>query len=337
MTWDKAVTDLVRRYLFAVEQDLPRRLRSDVTKELRTLIEDKLEDRAERLGQPVDTALAGYVLQEIGKPGEVARRYDPAPQYLVGPRFYPAFMKIARIGLVGLAVMVLFTTVLGHISSTTGQASLVTLGTLWHLITLYFQLAVTLFGEAVIILAILERTLPGRAAARAREWNPHDLPEAPESELDKVSVIGSVVDVCLTLLVLILLNVFPQWVGVIMVTDGKPSLVPLTDFGLRLPLLAINLWLALAVALKLLVLTQRRWSAVTRWAQVGLGLFGAVIVFQIVARTTLHAPPGVPGFEHALRPLAWLLTISPLFALFAPLTHVVQLIRGHLDPAAVRE
>jgi hypothetical protein len=96
----------------------------------------------------------------------------------------------------------------------------------------------------------------------------------------------------------------------------------------QLPLLTINVWLALAVALKLLVLAQRRWTAVTRWAQVGLGLFGAVIMAQIVAGTTLHAPAGVPKIERALRPSAGLMTLLPILALLAPLTHVVRLIRA---------
>ncbi len=327
MTWDKAVADLVRRYLFAVEQDLPRRLRSDVTRELRTLIEDKLEDRAQRLGQPIDTALTGYVLQEIGRPEEVARRYDSAPQYLVGPRFYPAFMKIAKIGLLGLALLVVFATVLGRLASGAGPSSLVAWDTLWRLLALYYQSALSLFAQAVLVLAILERLLPGQPAARLREWNPHDLPAVPESELARVALVGSVVDLCLTLLAAIILNLFPQWVGVIMVTNGKAALMPLSEFGIRLPLLSIDLWLALSVALTLTVLMRRRWTSVTRWGRVALGLFGAFVVFQIAAASTLHAPAAVPALGPAVRPLAWLITLLPVLALYVPLAHVVQLIR----------
>jgi hypothetical protein len=54
MTWPKDVNDLVERYLWAVREELPRRLAEDVTRELRTLIEDKLADRAQALGTPVD-------------------------------------------------------------------------------------------------------------------------------------------------------------------------------------------------------------------------------------------------------------------------------------------
>ncbi len=40
------------------------------------------------------------VLREIGEPGEVARRFDPHPRYLVGPELYPLF------ALVGIGVEV---------------------------------------------------------------------------------------------------------------------------------------------------------------------------------------------------------------------------------------
>jgi hypothetical protein len=45
MTTDKT-TDLIDRYLYAVSQELPRGQRDDITRELRTLIEDKLEEQS---------------------------------------------------------------------------------------------------------------------------------------------------------------------------------------------------------------------------------------------------------------------------------------------------
>jgi hypothetical protein len=336
MTRDKAVTDLINRYLFAVGEGLPRALGADVTRELRTLIEDKLEDRAQTLGKPIDTALATYVLREIGEPGEVARRYDPSPQYLVGPRFYPAFIRIAKIGLVGLAIMLLFTTALTHALSPNGAKTLFSLTTVARLLGLYFQIAIMLFAEAVIILAIIERTKLGQQATRPREWDPHDLPEMPEVEEDRVSVAGVAVDVCLTVLFGVWLIFFPQWVGVVMVTrDSQPIWVKLTEMGVHLPLVAITVWLVLALALKLIVLGQRRWTKPTRWAEVGLGIAGAAIVFEIAARSSLHAPAAAPGFGVALQVLGSLLYVVPFALLIAPLIRLSGLIRGRTGPSAL--
>jgi len=333
MTRDKAVTDLIDRYLFAVGEELPRALAADVTRELRTLVEDKLEDRSRALGRPIDAALAGYVLQEIGEPGEVARRYDPSPQYLVGPLFYPAFMRIAKIALIGLAIMLLFTTVLSHALSPNGAKTLLSFATVVHLLGLYLQIAITLFGQAVIVLAILERTKLGQRVARLRAWDPRDLPEVPEAEEDRVSVAGVAVGICLTVLVAVWLNFFPEWVGVVMVAQGgQPVWVRLTEMGLHLPLVAITVWLALALALKLVVLGQRRWTKPTRWTEAGLGILGAAIAFEIAGGSTLHAPAAAPAFQVPLRLLGSFLYVLPFVLLIAPLLRVFGLIRGRAEP-----
>jgi hypothetical protein len=336
MTKDEAVSDLVQRYLCAVGEELPRNLRADVTRELRTLVEDKLEDRARILGKPVDVPLAAYVLQEIGEPGEVARRYDPSPQYLVGPRFYPAFVKIGKIGLAGLAILVLLTTVLGHAFTPEGARSLLTWGTLGRVLARYFQMAITLFGEAVIVLAILERTKLGQKIAPSGRWDPLELPEAPEAEEDRVTVVGAAVDVCLMILFAVVLNFFPQWVGVIMVNKAGPTFVRLTDMGVYLPILAINVWLALALVLKLTVLRQLRWTTPTRWADVGLGLLGAAILLEVAARSTLQAPASAPAFQPVLWVFSRLLYVVPFAVLIGPLLRIVRLVKGHPAPAAAR-
>jgi hypothetical protein len=330
------VTDLVERYVCAVGQELPRRLRADVTRELRTLVEDKLEERARILEKPIDVPLAAYVLQEIGEPGEVARRYDPSPQYLVGPLFYPAFVKIGKIVLAGLAILVILTTVLGHGLSAEGAKTLLTWGTLGRMLARYFQLGITLFGEAVIVLAILERTRLGRRVAPSGRWDPLDLPDAPEAEEDRVTVVGAAVDVCLTILVFAVVNFFPQWLGVVMVNKTGPTFVRLTELGVYLPLIAVNVWLALAVVLKLVVLGQRRWTAPTRGADIGLALFGAGILLEIAARSTLHAPASAPAFEPALRVFGRLLYLVPFAVLIGPFLRIVRLVKGHPAPAAVR-
>ena len=325
MTWDKDVSDLIARYLHAVSEGLPRPLRDDVTRELRSLIEDKLEDRAQTLAQPIDAALAAYVLHEIGRPADVARRYDLAPQYLVGPRFYPAFMRILKIGLAGLAVMLLFSTLVGQVLSPQGPHSVWSLATLGRLLTLYFQIGISFFGQAVIVLAILERTKP--AERMTRDWDVRDLPELPDAREEPMSIAGTAGGACLTVRVAVWLNFFPRSVAVFMVMDDQSVVVPLSDFGIHLPMLAIDFWLALALTLKLVMIAQRRWTQTTRWAQVGLGFLAAIVLFDIVAHSTLSTPSGLPALVHLLAPLSLLFYAMPLIALISPLKRVVRLLR----------
>lgn len=338
MSRDKAVSDLIDRYLFAIAEELPRAQSADVTQELRTLIDDKLEDRAQTLGRPIDTALAAFVLREIGEPGEVARRYDPSPQYLVGPRFYPAFMRIAKIALAALAIMLLFTTVLTHALSPNGAQTLLSLPSIARLLGLYLQIAVWFFAGAVIVLAILERTRLGERVGRSREWDPRDLPEAPELEEDRISVAGEAVNICLTVLFGAWLVLLPQWVGIAMVSrDGQLVWVRLTELGVHLPLVAIVVWLVLGLVLKLVVLRQGHWTKPTRWAEVVLGIAGAAIVFEIVAQSSLQAPEATPGFGALVRLLGALLVVAPFALLMGPFLRVVNLVRGGTTPGSAEK
>ena len=86
---------------------LPRRQRNDVAFELRALINEGLQDRAEAAGRGVDAAMAIEFLRGFGRPEDVAARYlptltiiDPAD----GRRFLRAtFIGLAIIWCLGLA------------------------------------------------------------------------------------------------------------------------------------------------------------------------------------------------------------------------------------------
>jgi hypothetical protein len=104
--------------------------------------------------------------------------------------------------------------------------------------------------------------------------------------------------------------------------------VPLADFGIGLPLWAINVFLASGIGLKVAVLTQRRWTAITLWARVAVGLLWAAVLFMIAATAKLHAPATAPAIAPAIVPLGWLLGLLPFVALLAPLRRIVDIIRG---------
>ena len=198
---------------------------------------------------------------------------------------------------------------------------------------LYFQVALSLFAWLVIVLAILERT-GSRPKPPASPWDARDLPAVPHAEADRVSAPGLAVEICFVLFPLAVVNFIPQWVGVFMVRDGAPpEFLPLAAFGVQLPLLAINLWLAAALGLKLIVLGQRRWTTPTRWLEVAVGLLATVVVFLIAARSDLHAPAGLPQLDRALRLLGRLLYVAPFAVLLQPLRRAIRLVRAP-QPAA---
>ena len=65
----------IDRYISEVGRYLPRKSRADIQVEIRSSIEDMLEDQSKKLGKPVDEQMTADVLKEFGHPKKVAASY----------------------------------------------------------------------------------------------------------------------------------------------------------------------------------------------------------------------------------------------------------------------
>lgn len=90
--------DVIESYVTDVAVQLPRKQRNDVAFELRALINEGLQDKAEAAGRGVDAAMATEFLQAFGHPDEVAARYRPALT-IIDPADGHNFLRVAVIGL----------------------------------------------------------------------------------------------------------------------------------------------------------------------------------------------------------------------------------------------
>lgn len=90
--------DVIEDYVADVAVQLPRRQRNDVAFELRALIDEGLQDKAEAAGREVDAAMAIEFLRAFGRPAEVAARYRPALT-IIDPADGRSFLRAAVIGL----------------------------------------------------------------------------------------------------------------------------------------------------------------------------------------------------------------------------------------------
>src|SRR5512138_2038150 len=96
--------NLVDRYIAEVGKHLPRKNRADIEAEIRSTLEDMLDERMQASGakDPADEATVMALLKEYGSPREVAATYK-THQYLIGPRLFPIFEMVVRIVLVVVA------------------------------------------------------------------------------------------------------------------------------------------------------------------------------------------------------------------------------------------
>ena len=88
--------ELIDRYLHEVGRYLPKKNREDILAEIRSYLEDKLDERTN--GKPSEEDVVEF-LKEEGSPQKMAASYAPEGQYVIGPSLYPLFRLVTGIAL----------------------------------------------------------------------------------------------------------------------------------------------------------------------------------------------------------------------------------------------
>jgi hypothetical protein len=91
--------DVIESYITDVALQLPRKQRNDVAFELRALLQEELQAKADEAGSQPDYAMALSLLKSFGHPNEVAARYRPALT-IIDPADGAKFLRLTMTGLV---------------------------------------------------------------------------------------------------------------------------------------------------------------------------------------------------------------------------------------------
>lgn len=273
--------ELVSRYVHEVKRILGKKAPADLTRELESLLNESIEAREAESGHELKVAEVAGLIAAFGTPDEVAGRYVPRPSCLIGPGLYPAFLLVVKVMLGAAAGIPLILLLVSGLAPG-GRFPTVASG-LVSWLGLSYQIAFSGLGWAVLVFAVLERC--GVSPDYSRDaWDPLSLP--PVDDPFQASRIGATVRIYFVVALLILFNLFPEWLGIYLVASGHEArLVSLHELGIRLPMLALNIWWLIALLQNLLLLKQGRWTLPIRWLQFGLGVFGAAIVYQIMRVT----------------------------------------------------
>lgn len=90
--------ELIDRYVYAVTEQLPEDMKEDVSKELRSNIEDMLPE-----DYTVEDVKAA--LEQLGNPWKIAEEYQPKQRYLIGPALYSQYIKLLKL-VVGIVMTI---------------------------------------------------------------------------------------------------------------------------------------------------------------------------------------------------------------------------------------
>ncbi|MFZ2096303.1 MAG: hypothetical protein WAV05_06660 [Anaerolineales bacterium] len=303
---------LVDRYLAAVSEKLPAKLRKDTVTEIRSLIQDALEDQSKSEGREPDDAMMVEVLKQFGSPESIVAPYLPE-KYLIGPQLFPTFILVISIVLPIIAALSLVGFWTGHIQP--GPISGVELITnIANSIGNVLSAALQGFGNIVIIFAILQWVIPDFKFT-SKEWNPRSLKAIPQP--DKIKRGELITEIFFTLVGLIVFTFYFDKIGIYNNVNGQWSFTPIltSAFNAYIPWLDL-LWI-LTIVLDAILLRRGSWEMGTRVFSILVNAFSigisASILTNIQYLYTIRGALGELGAEgiiHSVFNQALILALS---------------------------
>lgn len=266
------MTDLVERYIHQVGRYLPRKERSEIEAELRSLIQDQLDDRFKE--NPSENEVA-TLLAELGDPRHMAMSYA-GEQYLIGPELYPTMMMVLRHGWLLVPTIVLFLNIFGTLIES-DTATIVNL--FINPVLGALQATFTFTAIVILIFTILQHsgmTFPKSGAT----FDPSELPQIDDpSNVDRVEVaFGVALGTFVCLLFLYFLSVGGLTLRFNLSDPGKVINAP--------PLWMLMLIIVVMgqIIMNLIALGRKRWNAGLWLGQTALEIVGAVCMYFAVTK-----------------------------------------------------
>jgi hypothetical protein len=292
-------TNLIDAYVSEVGRHLPRKSRDDIEAEIRSILQDMLEESVRKTGKPANDEMTFEVLKSYGDPEKVAATYL-GERYLIGPRLYPIFMLVLRIVLIvtgvlaaiGLGIAVFQTAITPQNAIETVLKAIVNFG-----IT-----AMGALGNIVLVFAILEWALfssSGKGEVKGlsivKEWDPRSLTKVTAH--NQVKMVETIVETVGCFAAIVIFNFYPQIIGITPSLNGvfengswsQVIFVPLLSaaFFYYVPYLTL-LW-ALTIILNIVLLRMGHWTSIIRIMVISLKVISICIAGAMLAGPSLIA------------------------------------------------
>ncbi|HTX92160.1 MAG TPA: hypothetical protein VMC09_13185 [Anaerolineales bacterium] len=295
--------NLIEIYVSEVGRRLPQTMRADIEAEIRSALEDMLEERSKKAGQPANDEMVLAMLKEYGDPEKVAASYLPE-RYLIGPSLYPIFMMVLRIALIVTGVLAAV-----GLGFAIYQSTLTAQGvfeTVLRAAADFFTSLVIALGNIILVFAIIEwalyqsgKKIDLNGNAKKKEWDPHSLTKVMPSNRIKHSEV--IIELVGCFIAIILFNFYPGLIGFTpslngvvgsgnwAIGFGSAEFVRLLSsaFFHFVPYLTA-VWV-LTIILNIILLIQGYWNTLDRIISIGLKVINIVIAAAMLAGPSLIA------------------------------------------------
>ncbi|MFH8472608.1 HAAS signaling domain-containing protein [Streptomyces sp. NPDC018000] len=175
-----STTTLTERYVNEVVRRLPADQRDDIADELRAMIADTVEARDPAGAQSAERE----VLTEMGDPIRYAARYTDRPLALIGPDYYPTYVRLLTLLLSTVLPAITVVFVLMELADTQDVGAAVGEG-----VSTVLTVGAQMIAGLTVVFALAERVRNRDGElARTADWTLDDLPE--ERQPDKGGVVA---------------------------------------------------------------------------------------------------------------------------------------------------
>jgi len=288
--------NLIDNYASEVGRHLPRRKRADIEAEIRSALQDLLDERGRETGKPLDNEMTFEVLKEYGDPEKVAASYQ-GERYLIGPRLYPMFLKVLRIFFPALAILAgigAIANVSQHVA-TVENISATFVSVFIGVVTT----VISVLGNLVLIFAVIEwvmrsewMTSKGNVHPARREWDPRSLTRiSPPGQVKQGDLI---LEIVASFAAIVIFNFYPQVFSLGFSSGGRWYLgtgswtfIPLLSQAFFRYVPYITTACALTIILDMLLLGRGFWNTTSRIVSIGLKVIAILIATRLLVEPAL--------------------------------------------------
>lgn len=247
---------LIDRYVYAVVKRLPVKQREDIEKEIRTLIEDMLEQHQ---GNEPEEVKVQKVLLELGDPEALADNYRENKRYLIGPQNFDNYIFVLKIVTGAVFIGLSVATITGSFFSNQQDVISIIVDYIASLLSGVLQAFAWVTG--IFAIAEYNGVKLGDQDTKKEGWSLSQLPVIPKKE-SEIPRVESVVGILFTTIFASLLYFAPQ-VFAAYISDGAGSVRVIPVFNLEVlsnfkALIVITF--ILGIAKEALKLIAGRWS-----------------------------------------------------------------------------
>ncbi|OPZ93029.1 MAG: hypothetical protein BWY74_01317 [Firmicutes bacterium ADurb.Bin419] len=287
--------EIIDRYIYAVTKDLPEKQRDDIKNELRTLIDDMVEENE---GSESYEKKVERVLIELGDPRKLAENYSDLKRYLIGPQIFDQYLLVLKICIGAVCIGISVATFIGSIFSGTGDVVQI----ISYYITSLLSGVIQAFAWTTLAFAIAERIQVSESKNKSvnddknKEWTLADLPEIPEKN-SAISRSDSIVTIVFTTILMSIIMFRPSLFGVHIPKGSEVTVIPFLDGEVvKSFMILFGAIFVVSILKEVFKLISKRWTLKLSVFVAASSLISAALTLYIFAH------PGIwnPDFAYEL-------------------------------------